>query len=157
MNTTIVIIAVVIALSFLGYFTATRTYVFSAVKMQLTQNGEPLSNVAVIRRYDWNSLKEDRTVTDEQGFFSFPAIVEYSITRLMPIELVISQALYAVIDGEEVEFWVNAKRDSEEGSEFFNRTLNRQVTLTCDLAAEDKLSREFGAVTSVTMTRCTFK
>jgi len=154
MNTTFVVIAVVIALLCLGYFTTTQTYVFSAVKMQLIRNGEPLKNVEVMRRYEWNSLKEDRTVTDDLGFFSFPSIVKHPVTRLLPVEIVIAQGLYAVIDGEEVKFWSNSKRNPKENDEFFNRTLNRQVTLTCDLADEDKLTREFGSITN---TRCTFK
>lgn len=101
----------------------TKACVFSAVKARLTMNGEPLKNVTVIRRWEWRQLKEESTTTDENGFFRLPAIFESSITRMLPIELVIAQGLYLIVDGEERKLWSNSKRTPEENAEFGVETL----------------------------------
>jgi hypothetical protein len=131
----------VLAMSFLN---PTKTCVFSAVKARLTMNGEPLKGVTVIRRWEWHDLKEEATQTDAKGEFSFPAAFESSVTRLLPIEIVIGQALYVKLDGEEKKFWSNSKRDAKENAEYNGRP----IALRCELTDEMKTTRENGSIRS---------
>lgn len=125
----------------MSFFNPPKTCVFSEVKAWLTMNGEPLKNVTVIRRWEWRELKEERTRTDEKGFFQLPAVFESSIARVLPIELVIAQGLYVIVDGEEKKFWSNSKRTPEENAEFGGRS----ISLLCELTDEMRINREFGS------------
>lgn len=118
-----------------------KTCVFSPVKAQLLLKGEPVKGATVIRRWDWQNLREERTVTDDKGYFYFPVVYEYSIIRLLPAEIVIGQGLYSMVEGEEIFFWTNARRDHEENTEYQGRAID----ITCDLSDEEVLIKEFGA------------
>ena len=125
----------------MSIFDAGKTCVFSEVQARLMRDGEPVENAKVIRRWEWNDLHEDSAATDENGYFEFPVVFEKSISRMLPIELVIAQGLYVVIDGEEVKFWSNSKREPEENAEF----QGRPITLSCELTDEMKIYRDFGS------------
>lgn len=124
-----------------GSYNPLKTCVFSPVKAQLLLNGEPVKGAIVIRRWDWQKLREERTVTDDQGYFYFPVVYEYSILRLLPAEIVIGQGLYTLVDGEEFSFWTNARRDPEENAEY----QGNPIDIVCDLRDEEVLIKEFGA------------
>lgn len=85
----------------MSIFDVGKTCVFSVVKARLTKGGEPLKNTRVIRRWEWNNLREDSATTDENGYFELPAVFEKSISRMLPVEIVIAQGLYVVAGGEE--------------------------------------------------------
>ncbi len=125
----------------MGIFDAGKVCVFSQVKARLTMNGEPLANAKVIRRWEWQNLKEDSTITNNEGEFEFPAIFERSITRFFPSELVVGQALYVAVGGLEKKFWSHAKRKPEENSEF----KGKPISLYCELTNEIKIDEEFGS------------
>ena len=125
----------------MSIFNAGKTCVFSEVKAQLTLNGETLSGTKVIRRWEWNELKEESTVTDENGNFEFPSVFERSLSRMLPVELVIAQGLYVVIDGEEKKIWSNSKREPEENAEFGGKP----IALMCELTNELEIYRDFGS------------
>lgn len=129
------------AMSFLN---PTKTCVFSAVKARLTMNGEPLKGVTVVRRWEWQKLHEESTKTNEQGEFVFPAAFESSVSRLLPVELVIAQGLYVKVDGEERKFWSNSKREPKENAEYNGRP----ISLVCELTHDMKSTRENGAIMS---------
>jgi len=95
----------------------------------------------VIRRWEWNALREDSTQTDAQGNFVLPAIFEFSLTRWLPVELVISQGLYMVVGGVERKIWSSAKREPEENAEFSGRP----ISMVCEMTQEMKLHRESGS------------
>lgn len=126
----------------MSLFNPTKTCVFSAVKAQLTMNGQALKGVTVVRRWEWQTLREDVTKTDDAGFFSFPAVFESSVTRLLPVELVIAQGLYVKIGNEEKKFWSNSKREAKENAEFNGQP----ISLVCELTHEMKITREFGSM-----------
>ena len=125
----------------MGIFDAGKTCVFSAVKARLTNNGEPIRGAKVIRRWEWNKLQEEFTTTDENGQFELPAVFESSMSRMLPMELVIAQGLYVAIDGEEKKFWSNSKREPEENAEFQGRSID----LSCEITNESKIYRDFGS------------
>lgn len=134
----------------MGIFDAGKVCVFSHVKAKLTKGGEPLANAKVIRRWEWQELREESTTTNNEGEFEFPAIFERSITRFFPSELIIGQALYVIVEGEEQKFWSHAKRQPEENSEF----KGKPISLICELTNESKLHEEFG---SAMLTLCTWE
>jgi hypothetical protein len=118
-----------------------KTCVFSAVKAQITINGEPVKQAMVIRKWEWNDLREETTQTDDGGYFQFPAVFESSVARFLPVELVIAQGLYVVIDGEEKKIWSNSKREPDENAEFNGKP----ISLICELTDEMKIYRDFGS------------
>lgn len=123
----------------MSFFSPGKTCVFSEVKARVTLNGEPVKNASVIRRWEWKELQEERTTTDNDGYFTFPAAYESSVTRMLPIELVIAQGLYVVVDGEEQKIWSNSKRNPEQNSEF----QGQPISLVCELTNEMRITREF--------------
>lgn len=124
----------------MAFFNPGKTCVFSAVRAQLTMRGEPVKNATIIRRWEWKDTKEDRTKTDDNGFFELPAVFESSITRMLPIEIVIGQELFVVLDDEEKKFWANAKRSADENSEL----KGRPISLKCELTDPMKVLGSFG-------------
>ena len=135
------------AMSFLN---PTKSCVFSAVKARLTKNGQPLKGVTVIRRWTWHDAHEDSTHTNANGEFSFPAVFEASVSRLLPVEFAVAQSLYIKGAGDEEMFWVNTKRKTDENSEY----KGRPISLQCELTHEMKITREFGSIMS---TMCTLE
>lgn len=127
-----------------------KTCVFSSVKIQILKNGKPVKNAQVIRRWEWNKPGEDKALTDDHGNFSLPAVYESSVSRLLPIELVISQSIYVVDDGEEKRIWLNPKRDPEENSEYAGKSID----LVCELSEENVLVEDYG---SLMVTMCKLK
>ena len=125
----------------MSFFSPGKTCVFSQVRAKLTLNGEPVKNASIIRRWEWKDLREEKTQTDSEGYFEFPPIFESSIKRMLPIELVIAQGLYVIIDGEEQKIWSNSKRKPEENAEF----QGQPIALVCELTDEMKVTREFGS------------
>ncbi|MFV1977430.1 MAG: DUF6795 domain-containing protein, partial [Candidatus Scalindua sp.] len=95
-----------------------KVCVFSAVKLRLLHDGKPVANTKVKREWEWNTPNFDESVTDDDGYVFFPAVFESSLTRLLPIELVITQGLSVKIDGEEEYFWTSGKRQPEENTEY---------------------------------------
>lgn len=125
----------------MSIFDLGKTCVFSVVKARLTKDGVPLKNTQVIRRWEWNKLREDSTTTDESGYFELPAVFEKSITRMLPTELVIAQGIYVVDAGEEKKIWSNSKREPEENAEFNGKP----IELSCELMNEMEIYRDFGS------------
>lgn len=125
-------------------FNPLKTCVFSSVKARLTMNGEPLKGATVIRRWEWQGMGEDRATTDTDGWFSFPAAYESSVTRLMPMELVIGQSLEVLVDGKPQSIWSFAKRKPEENAEL----KGRPIVMRCELTDSSKARRESGAILS---------
>lgn len=134
----------------MSIFDAVKTCVFSEVRAQLLMNGEPIRNTKVIRRWEWNELREDSTTTDENGYFNFPAIFEFSISQFLPIEVVIGQQLSTTVEGKEIKFWSNSKREPEKNTEYGGDLF----IITCELSDEEALIKEFGA-RMVTMCKLT--
>ena len=125
-------------------FSPLKTCVFSSVKARLTVNGEPLRDATVIRRWEWQEKREDRATTDADGWFSFPPVFESSLTRLLPVELVIGQSLEVLVDGKPKSIWSFAKRKPEENAEL----KGKPIVMRCELTQDSKARRESGAILS---------
>lgn len=124
-----------------------KTCVFSPLKLQLLLDNKPVSNTRVVRKWDWNNLTSDEAVTDINGSVSFPAVYGYSISRLLPIEIVIGQGLYVEIDGEEEKIWSNSRRSPEMNAEFDGKAFD----VICELTQNEKLVEDYR---SLMVTKC---
>ena len=150
------ILLLTLALSYLtevnsmSIFGVGKTCVFSSVKVQLLNNGKPVTNAKVIRQWNWNELKTDESVTDSDGYVTFPAVFESSISRLLPIEIVIGQQLSVFINDEEKVFWTNGKRKADENSEYGGV----EFVAVCEINGEEKLIENYG---SLMVTMCELK
>lgn len=134
----------------MSLFDIGKVCVFSEVKARITVNGEPLKNTVVIRKWEWRELRQDRTTTDENGYFTFPVVFERSImNRALPIELVIAQGLYVETEGEAKKIWSNSKREPEENAELGGQSIN----LSCELTNDMKITRQYGSIMN---TLCTW-
>src|SRR5690554_3551266 len=117
----------------MSFFNPTKTCVFSEVKARLMFNGEPLRNMKVIRQWEWHKRRSDESMTDNDGYVTFPAVYESSVTRLLPAEIVIGQQLSVVVGDQETIFWSNVKVEPEENSEYGGSKFN----LACELGDEE--------------------
>ena len=126
----------------MSIFDVGKTCVFSSVSVQLLQNGKPVSNAKVLRHWDWNKPKADESVANDDGYVTFPAVFEYSVARLLPIEIVITQRLSVEINGVEKIIWTNSKRKPEENSEYGGA----QFDVSCELDDEEVLVEEYGSL-----------
>lgn len=134
----------------MSLFDIGKVCVFSEVTARVTVKGEPLKNAVIIRKWEWRELQQDKTTTDENGYFTFPAVFERSImNRALPIELVIAQGLYVEIDGEIKKIWSNSKREPEQNAELGGQPIN----LSCELTDEMRITRQYGSIMN---TLCTW-
>lgn len=119
-----------------------RTCVFSEVAAQLVLNGEPLKNTKVTRQWEWHKRRSDEAVTDAEGYVTFPAVYESSITRLLPAEIVIGQRLSVEVNNEVITFWQSSKRKAVENSEYGGLPFN----MICELSDEKILIEDYGSL-----------
>lgn len=133
--------------SAMAFFDIGKVCVFSEVHLYIAQDGVPLRNTKVTRRWHWSDYHSDEATTDDSGYVEFPAKFERSASRLLPIELVIGQQIEVEIDNETQIIWGNSKREPEENSELDGLPLN----LTCDLTHDEILIEDFS---SPILTKC---
>ena len=112
-----------------------KTCVFSSVKAHLLLNGKPVAHAKVRREWNWNKPNSDESTTDAQGYVTFPAVFESSISRLLPIEIAISQRLLVKVNGAFKEFWLNDKREPGENEEYRGAPFD----VVCELTDAEKL------------------
>ncbi len=112
-----------------------KVCLFSEMSGVLTVNGEPASNVRLVRTAKWQTEQRDETMTDEHGHFHFPMLTERTVAKFLPMEFVASQDLRALHDGSEVRIWGGVKRVPEENAE----SRGEPLVVPCDLAAEEEL------------------
>lgn len=120
-----------------------RVCTFSSIKAKVTLNGQPAIGAKVTRLTDWKKPLEDTTVTDQNGYFEFPALYERSIgQKVLPIQFAVSQVVTIDYQGNSYEIWVTTKMSTEENSELDGISLD----LTCELSNEMKTYRVSGPI-----------
>jgi hypothetical protein len=106
--------------------------VFSEVKGVVLDNGKPVPGV-VVERFVMESNQEglDSTVTDARGKFSFKSIekTSFSISRLFPHEVVITQKLFINSGNYKYKAWICVKRNYENNGELNGKPID----IICDL------------------------
>jgi hypothetical protein len=113
--------------------------IFSAVNGVVLKDGKPAVGASVrqIFNFSWASERgEVRTVTDDNGRFSFPKISRLAIAAsIFPHEPVIGQTITITHDGKEYDAWMLTKHNYDENGELKGRPLN----ITCELTREKTL------------------
>jgi hypothetical protein len=111
-----------------------KVCLFSSISGVITLNGKPAAGAKLIRTADRDGAKTDETVTDENGYFKFPAMFERTITKHLPMEFVASQTIVVFHDGKEHKIWSGVKRNPNENIEARGKLL----VVTCELNSEKK-------------------
>lgn len=126
----------------MALFGVGKVCVFSDVQMRITQNGEPLSGVEVVRSWEWNKRQSDSATTNAKGVVQFPSVHESSASRLFPAELIVGQQLAVKVDGKEIVVFTNAKREPEINAEFGGKAF----VVHCELNNEERLIEDYGSL-----------
>ena len=75
----------------MSLFDAGRTFLFSPSKIEITQNGKPLKNSIVVRRWEWKEeIKEDFSYTDEHGFAEFDDIRDLCTSQTLLVQFFVA-------------------------------------------------------------------
>lgn len=126
---------------------------FSAISGTITLNGEPAVGAHVTRVAGKAHVEgefTDETFTDEEGYFSMPAIWERNLlSRVFPMEFVVPQEIVVEYKGVQYDIWSSVKRTREENSESHGKPLIVQ----CELSDPERSFRSKGTFFS---TRCTW-
>lgn len=109
-----------------------KVCLFSKMSGVIKLDGIPIANVKLVRTIDRNKPIIDETITDENGYFEFPAIFERTITKLLPQEFVVGQEIMAYYDNREYQIWSGVKRRSEENAE----SRGQPLIVECELNSE---------------------
>ena len=134
----------------MSLFDAGNICTFSQVNAKITFNGKPATGALVTRIAKLKETKKEETTTNSNGEFSFPAIFEKSLKKLLPVEIVISQQMLVEYQGETYEIWANGKMNPAENSELDGQLLN----LNCELTDELRTHR---TSSSLIMTNCVWE
>ena len=112
-----------------------KQYLFSNMTGVVNFHGKPAANVRLVRTINYNKDIVDETVTDEKGFFEFPAVHRNNYAgKILPMEFVVSQLIIAHHEDKEYEMWGGVKRNPEENAE----SRGKPLVVSCELALEDK-------------------
>ncbi len=106
-----------------------KVCVFSAISGVVTLNGQPVAHAKLVRTASKEREHQDETTTDENGYFSFPAMYERSIAKFLPMEFVASQEIRVEYKGQTYKLWSGVKRKPEENTESRGKPLVVQCQL----------------------------
>jgi len=109
---------------------------FSSIRGRVLLEGKPVAGATVEREFRWAWKEEtgtDATTTDQNGAFSFPAIVRSSFFgSLLPHEPVVRQTILIKHAGKTYKAWMFDKGNYRENGELNGRP----IVLGCRLEAE---------------------
>ena len=120
----------------MGLFDFAKVCLFSEVSGVVTLDGKPVADVEVVRtaQMGHDNIYTDKTVTDGQGRYRFPARFTHSVYKIAPVEPVITQKITFYYQDKEYLGWFMTKRDYEVNTE-----LGHPLNLTCALDSEPKM------------------
>lgn len=112
---------------------------FSKTSVQILNEGKSVEGATVGRRMTWqNKTIEEKAVTDKSGNFSFDANIKNSLSKFMPVEVVVAQKILIEHNGNQYEGWKTTKRDGEENSELNGRLINLTGELTDEISVKEQ-------------------
>jgi hypothetical protein len=131
-------IAFILFLSVNGVFAMAMSDVgkvclFSAISGVITLDGMPVTSARLVRIGDRDGAKTDETTTDENGYFEFPAMLERTITKFLPMEFVASQEIIVHYNNQEYSIWRAVKRNPAENTE----SRGKPFIVKCELSGEE--------------------
>lgn len=110
-----------------------KKVMFSDVTGEVTLDGQPIKGVEVIQFYQWawNDKKvEYKTITDDQGMFSFPARKIFGgLANILPHEPVISQRITIKYNDKDYVLWQHSKHNYEMNGELKGNKLILELKL----------------------------
>ncbi|WP_077339013.1 DUF6795 domain-containing protein [Pseudocolwellia agarivorans] len=115
-----------------GWFKKQDVFLCSEVNGIVTENGEPVANLEVIRKliYTDEKVRKDVAVTDSTGHFYFP---QKNIRSTLPnkpfIEDSVWQEIFIDREGRLIPFWVASSPGSKETPEYSKKL----AFLNCEL------------------------
>ncbi len=112
-----------------------KVCLFSAISGTITLDGKPVAHARLVRTGDRDGPSVDEAVTDENGYFEFPAMFERTITKFLPQEFVASQEIIVHYKDKKYEMWSAVKRKQEENVE----SRGKPLVVACELNAEQTL------------------
>ena len=112
-----------------------RVCLFSAISGTITLDGKPVANARLVRTGDRSGPRVDEAVTDENGYFTFPAMYERTITKFLPQEFSASQQILVHYQDREYEMWSAVKRQPEENVE----SRGKPLAVKCELNGNQNL------------------
>jgi hypothetical protein len=118
----------------MGLFDFVKVCLFSEVKGVVTLEGKPVAGAELVRTAEiGEKVHTDKTMTDENGRFSFPAMYTHSLNKIAPVEPHIPQMMRIRTGGNEFLVWDGSKRDYD-----LNGEIDRNLVLSCELTEKEK-------------------
>lgn len=115
-----------------------KHYLMSEVSGTITLNGEPAAGATLkrsVRKAYSRSYVKDEATTDENGYFSMPAVTERKVIhKVFPMEFVVPSEIYVTYQGKEYFIWTSTKREPEENTE----NKGRPLVVQCELTSEER-------------------
>lgn len=111
-----------------------RLVLFSEVHGTVLKDGKPVAGAELVQKVVWsddeNEIPPQRSVTDETGAFSFPAITRTAgLLRLIPAQPIMLQKIVIHYRGVEYIAWRHGKDSYDANTELDGRPLK----LVCEL------------------------
>jgi hypothetical protein len=133
----------------MGLFDFMKVCLFSEVKGVVTLEGKPVVRAELVRTAKiGEKTHADRTTTDENGRFQFPAMYTHSVYKIAPVEPYIDQKIKILADGKEFLAWNVDKRNYDLDGELRHYDSGVQVNvkpnIRCELSTEER-GKRFGA------------
>jgi hypothetical protein len=142
------LIALLVCILSLSFFTMPTFYLFSPIEGTILSNGKPVANAKIVRTsisgwFDWSSKYTEETTTDENGKFSFPVRkAKFSGSMLFswfPHEAVITQEILLNQWWRTHFIWWAVKRNYDLYGELknpYNSSQNWPIRISCSLEDE---------------------
>ena len=127
----------------MGLFDFFKVYQASEFNGVLTKAGEPLAGIELQRKVDENDsyVTTQKTVTDENGRFSFPSVFRYGLARFSIAEDRYFQKITFNFKNEEFNAFYTAKSGCLLNDEFSflegKTVINLPLNFDCDIEEED--------------------
>ncbi len=126
-----------------------KVCLFSKMEGVIKLDGVPVNNAKLVRTVNLTKDKTDEAVTDQNGYFKFDAIFARTITKLLPMEFVSNQEVWAHYRGKEYRIWMSVKREPDENSE----SQGKPFIVECELNSKERI---FDVDGSPIFTLCTW-
>lgn len=135
--------------SAMGLSDVGKVCLFSKMEGVIKLDGVPVNNAKLVRTVNLTKDKTDEAVTDQNGYFKFDAIFARTITKLLPMEFVSNQEVWAHYRGKEYRIWMSVKREPDENSE----SQGKPFIVECELNSKERI---FDVDGSPIFTLCTW-
>lgn len=133
----IIIILICNATSAIGmdFEDAGTAFLFSSMSGNLYFDGEPVAHATLIRTINFDGYERDRFVTDENGYFELPAVIEANLSAEQIADFSVGQEILVEYQGRRYTLWSAVKSDPRENSE----ARGQELEVRCDMAGLNQL------------------